>query len=131
MNEFEERGGRTPKPTERNFYEVHLHVHGLELGGSDPAIAAKLDQLLIAVAGLKTQDAQMGALLMATLDDLVAAVSEESTKGDSIIALLVQLKGMIGVLPPEAQAKVDAAFAQATANATKIGDAVTANTPGA
>lgn len=68
---------------------------------------------------------------MSTLDETLAAVTDESTKDDSIIALLAGLAAQIaaGGLTPADQAKVDAIFAQATSNAAKISAAITANTP--
>lgn len=69
-----------------------------------------------------------------TLDETLAAVTAESAKDDSIIALLAGLKQQLADalananLSPENQAKVDAIFDQATANAAKIDTAITANT---
>lgn len=69
-----------------------------------------------------------------TLDETLAAVQNESTVDDSIIALLKGIKAQLdaitaGALPPAAQAQVDAIFDAATANSAKVADAVTANTP--
>ena len=74
--------------------------------------------------------------IMASLDETLAAVQQESTVDDSIIALLTGLKAQLdaaiaGGLTPAAQAKVDAIFAAAQANSAKVSDAVTANTPAA
>lgn len=72
--------------------------------------------------------------IMATLDETLAAVTEESTKDDSIIALLAGIKQQLAdalsgaTLPPAVQAKVDAVFAQATQNSAKIQAAIDANT---
>jgi hypothetical protein len=104
--------------------DIHLYLHGVGLGDA-AGISQKLDLVLTALGVIKTQETQ----IMASLDELVTAVAAESTIDDSIIALLQSLKAQIGVLSPADQAKVDAAFAAATANAAKIGDAVTANTP--
>ena len=86
------------------------------------AIHNKLDKLV-------TQ----GALIMASLDETLAAVQAESTVDDSIIALLQGLAAQIaaGGLSPADQAKVDAIFAAAQSNAQKVSAAVTANTPAA
>lgn len=71
---------------------------------------------------------------MATLDDVLAGVADESTKEDSLIALVTNLKTQLdgilaGGLTPAAQAKVDALFASVTTNATKVQTAIDANTP--
>ena len=133
-----EKGGHTPRPdrTPVVIYEVHVHVHGLQLGGSDSGIAAKLEQIIAALAASATREqasAVQEGRIMATLDELVTAVAAESTVEDSIITLLRQVKAMLdaGGLSAADQAKVDAVFAQVTSNTTKVTDAVTENTPAA
>lgn len=74
--------------------------------------------------------------IMASLDETLAAVNAESTVDDSIIALLTGIKAQLdavlaGGLTADAQAKVDAIFAAASANSAKVSAAVTANTPAA
>lgn len=70
-----------------------------------------------------------------TIDEVLAAVTAEDTKADSIIALLngieQQLKdALAGVsLPPAVQAQLDAIFDKATASSAKIDAAIQANTP--
>ena len=70
--------------------------------------------------------------VMATLDEVLALVTAETTQLDSVIALIDGLKAQLdailaGQLPPEVQAKVDAVFAAATTNAAKIVDALDTN----
>lgn len=72
--------------------------------------------------------------IMATLDDLVAAATAEDTKIDSLIALVQALKAKVdeivaGMLTPEQQAKIDAAFAAIGDNPERIQAAIDANTP--
>jgi Spy/CpxP family protein refolding chaperone len=69
-----------------------------------------------------------------TLADTLAAVQDESTKVESLIALLAGLKAQLdaalaGALTPEQQAAVDAIFTAATSEAANIDAAITANTP--
>jgi len=64
---------------------------------------------------------------MATIDDILAGVEEESTLDDSIITLLTNLKAAVDAAKGD-QAKIDAAFAAITANKQKVSDAITANT---
>ncbi len=73
--------------------------------------------------------------IMKTIDEVLAAVASESTKVDSVIALIAGLKQQIAdalsgtTLPPAVQAKVDAVFDGLQANATKIDTALAANVP--
>jgi len=73
--------------------------------------------------------------LMSTLDEIIALVTDENTKLDSVIALIDGLKAQLdealsgAVLPPAVQAKVDAIFAAASSSAAKIVDALDTTTP--
>ncbi len=72
---------------------------------------------------------------MATLEETLSLVSDESTKLDSVIALIDGLKAQLDAalagttLPPAVQAKVDALFAGLTGNAAKIVDALDTSVP--
>jgi len=71
---------------------------------------------------------------MASLDEVLALVTAETTQLDSVIALIDGLKAQLdevlaGTLPPALQAKVDAIFAGANVNAAKIVDALDTNVP--
>lgn len=59
-----------------------------------------------------------------TLDETLAAVQAEGTQDDSVIAFIEGLKAQIGLLSPADQAKVDAVFDQAIANAGKLAGAI-------
>ncbi len=120
--------------------EVHLHVH------ADDRIARQLDALFTLVK-------KQGALLMTTMaeikaqsDKALAAIAAESTLDDSIIALVTAESAMIASLKtqleeaiksndPHALNDVLAAFTAAEssslANAAKVSDALTKNTPAA
>ena len=72
--------------------------------------------------------------IMATLDEVLALVTAETTQLDSVIALIDGLKQQLddvlaGSLPPALQAKVDEIFAAATTNAAKVVDALDTNVP--
>jgi hypothetical protein len=69
--------------------------------------------------------------IMASLAETLAAVTAESTRVDSIDALLEGLAAQIkaGGLSAADQATVDAIFASATAASAKIDVAIAANTP--
>jgi phage shock protein A len=73
--------------------------------------------------------------IMATLDQVLADVTQETTDLDSIAALIAGLKQQIAdalsgaTLPPDVQAKVDSVFATAETNKGKIAAALAANTP--
>ncbi len=68
---------------------------------------------------------------MATLADTLALVTAEDTTIDSVLALVQGLKDQIASagLTPADQQKVDAIFAQATADQGKLQAALTANVP--
>lgn len=72
---------------------------------------------------------------MATLDETLASVTDNSTVGDSAVALMASLKtrldeALSGVtLPPAVQEKVDAIFQASEADKTKLQEAILANTP--
>lgn len=65
---------------------------------------------------------------MASLDETLAAVNSETTADNSIIALLQGLQAQIqaGGLSAADQAKVDAIFTAATANANAVNTALSA-----
>lgn len=94
-----------------------------------------LDYIIRQIAGLSKELAGLNKRtrkIMATLDDLVAAATDEDTKIDSLIALVVKLKEKIDAIPgitPEQQAKIDAAFAAISDNPERIQAAIDANTP--
>ncbi len=72
--------------------------------------------------------------IMATLDEVLADVTAESTQIDSIAALITGLKQQIAdalagvTLPAAVQAKVDAVFTQAESNKAKLADAINSGT---
>lgn len=72
---------------------------------------------------------------MATLDQVLQDVTDESTAIDGISTLIAGLKQQLSdalsgtTLPPATQAKVDSIFAQAESNKSKIATALAANTP--
>jgi uncharacterized protein YoxC len=87
-------------------------------------------RLEAALNQLKTQ----GVENMATIDQIVAAVHDETTVVAGINTLLTALQAKItelagGAISPEVQAKIDSAFAEITANNTALASAITANTP--
>lgn len=82
----------------------------------------KLDQILTIVIN-------QGAQIMATLQDLQAAVTAEDTVIDSAITLLQGLAAQIAALTPN-QAAIDALAADISAKTQALADAVVANTPG-
>jgi hypothetical protein len=77
------------------------------------------------------------ALMAATLDSILAKVTDEETLEDSLIALVGGLKQQLAdalsgtTLPAATQAKVDAIFTAVEAQSQKMTDAITANTPAA
>lgn len=106
-----------------HHHEHHYH-HDASLEVWLRSINQKLDLVI------RTQEA-----MMATLDQVLQDVTEESGRLDSIQALIDGLKQQIAdalsgvTLPPAVQAKVDAIFTQAEANKAKIDTALNTNVP--
>ena len=95
---------------------------------SDSAIQKQLDRMeLLLIAILKKENE-----IMATLDEVLAKVTQESGSIDSLIALMEGIKQQLAdalsgaTLPPEVQAKVDAVFAGVEANINKVVAAIEA-----
>lgn len=72
---------------------------------------------------------------MATLDEVLAKVTEQDTRLDSIRALIVELKQAVAdalsgaTLPTAVQEKVDAVFAALEKNSAEIDEALNTNVP--
>ena len=72
---------------------------------------------------------------MATIDDVVKDVTDESTVEDGLITLTTDIKTQLDAalagttVPPAVQAKIDAVFTQLETNKAKLAAAITANTP--
>ncbi len=94
-------------------------------------IKAMLELILLRLEAIERKMDKMAK----SLDDVLAAVTAESTKLDGITTLITGLKQQLAdalagtVLPPAVQAKVDAIFDLAAQNAAKIDTALSANTP--
>lgn len=73
-------------------------------------------------------------IIMATLDDVISDINDETTLIESVSTLITGLEDQInallaGALTPEQQAKVDLIFAGAEANKAKLAAALVANVP--
>jgi len=106
-------------------FDVHHHIElSPEVRGRLDALSRKLDHILV------NQET-----IMATLDQVLTDVTDESTRLDSISALIDGLKQQVAdalagtTLPPATQAKVDAIFAAAETNKAKIDKALNAGVP--
>jgi len=93
-------------------------------------IHKKLDQILQAVKSQAVSE----EIIMATLDQIIADVSDESTQIDGLSTLTAGLKQQVAdalagtTLPAAVQAKVDAVFAGVEANKAKVVTAINTNT---
>lgn len=100
-------------------------------------VLGQLQHLITVTARLETALNQLktqGAKNMATIDEIVQAVHDETSVVAGINTLLAALQQKItdlaaGAISPEVQAKIDSAFAEITANNTALATAITANTP--
>ena len=92
---------------------------------------SQLDAILLKLAALTLQ----GDTIMATLDQVLADVQEETTLISGISTLVDGLKTQLADalanagLSPAVQAQVDQIFATAEANKAALAVALTANTP--
>jgi predicted choloylglycine hydrolase len=117
-----------------NDASVSITVSALNIYGNPVEVLQRLDQLAAAVSTLQATMVTQGAFQMATLDELLQDVSDESTQIDSLATLTAGLKQQLqdalsgASLPPAVQAKVDAVFAAVDANKGKVVDAINANT---
>jgi len=73
---------------------------------------------------------------MTSIDDLVAAVTKETTDTGSLVALTASLKAAlvdalskVGTLTPAQQAAIDGVFDQVNSNDQAVADALAANVP--
>lgn len=98
----------------------------------------ELKQLLAGqqeLRGLLQQLLKQGEHIMASLDEVLADVTAETTSLDSIATLIAGLKQQVTdalsgtTLPPAVQSKVDAIFTAAETNKQKIAAALAANVP--
>lgn len=109
--------------------DIHHNYH------ADQTLQQRLDWLYGQLERLHGQVAHIISnqeSIMATLDEVLQAVKDESTQEDSVVVLLQQLREQIaglvaGNLPPDVQAKVDAVFTGLQANKAKLAGAI-ANT---
>ena len=73
--------------------------------------------------------------IMATLDEILQDVTDESTAIDGVLTLISGLKAQLDAalagagITPEVQSKIDAIFTAAEANKAKLATALAANTP--
>lgn len=107
--------------------DVHVHIHDIE-PGSASEILARLDHLRDLI--VKNQEK-----IMATLDEVLVEVTDESTRLDSIGTMISGIQQQLAdalagtTLPPAVQAKVDAVFDGLKANSAKIDAALNSNVP--
>jgi Spy/CpxP family protein refolding chaperone len=106
--------------------EINVYHHFLD----SKLVSRKLDEVLKIVREiLRKED-----LIMATLDEGLAAVTEATTVVEGLSTLVYAIKAQLdqalaGVLTPEQQAKVDAVFAGVQGIKAKAAQALLDNTP--
>ena len=99
---------------------------------SDPRLLQRLDAIHVVLEHLANRTGAIHAnqeSIMATIKELVASVAAVKGKVDSVGALITQLREQIigltsGNLPPDVQAQVDQAFADAEASKTELSAAI-------
>lgn len=111
-------------PTEHQAVTINLNLN-INL---DPRTLGHVTRMLQRIL-------DQGANMAATIDQVLADVTEESTTIDSIGTLVSGLKDQLAAalanttVPPDVQAKIDQTFALIESNKAKLAAAVTANTP--
>src|SRR5438105_15488275 len=104
-------------------WDIHHYIHCAD--------EQKFADILTLLRAISAQ----GVKIMATLDQIAADITAETSAIDSLSALIAGLKQQLAdalagtTLPPAVQAKVDAIFADAETNKAKLAAALTANVP--
>ncbi len=99
---------------------------------SDPRLLQRLDAIHVVLEHLANRTGAIHTTqgdIMATIKELVASVAAVKGKVDSVGTLITQLREQItgltnGNLPPDVQAQVDQAFADAEASKTELSAAI-------
>ncbi len=96
--------------------------------GFKSEVLTRLDKIIAQQEALLAQ----GVKEMATLEDVVAKVAQETTDIGSLKVFMQGLKDQIAAIPgvtPAMQAQIDAVFAAVSANDKAVVDAMAANVP--
>jgi len=106
--------------------QVDVYSHSL----LDYELEEKLDSILDVLKAIQRKE----VIMMASLDDLVGKVAEQTTVEQGLIVLTRDIKkaldeALSGVLTPAQQAKVDAVFNKVQSNMDAVSKAVLDNTP--
>ena len=111
----------------------HHFVWGAEAHSSD-TLAAKLDEILLQLHSISERETNIMATL-ATLDTILAKVTEQTTITNGVVVLITGLRqqiadaGTAAGLSPEVLAKFDAILATVDSNSAVLSSALTANVP--
>lgn len=103
---------------------IHIHSHGTEVQPWAAEVMRKLDLIL-----------HKQEIIMVNIDDVLAEVTDEGSRLDSIQTLIDGIKQQLAdalsgaTVPPAVQTKIDAVFAGLTANKGKIDKALNSNVP--
>lgn len=93
----------------------------------------RLMALLVEVRNEQSRIVELLEKIMPTLDEVLADVTEEGSKLDSLATFIAGLKQQIAdalagvTLPPKVQAQIDAVFAGVESNKAKVVAAMEAN----
>jgi hypothetical protein len=119
---------------DRQRIDVYHHiVVGAEAHSSD-TLAAKLDEILLQLHSISERETNIMATL-ATLDTILAKVTEQTTITNGVVVLITGLRqqildaGTAAGLSPEVLAKFDAILATVDSNSAVLSSALTANVP--
>lgn len=96
--------------------------------GFKSEVLSRLDKII----ALQEASARQGKMEMATLQEIVDKVAEETTMVNSLKVFVQGLRDQLGSMPnvtPAMQAQIDGIFASVDSNTHMIADALVANTP--
>ena len=105
--------------------------------GVSAELEAKIDKIVANTVSIMHMLPMMEGKLMASLDEILADVTEETTTIASVQTLLDGLQKQIAdalsgvVIAPTVQAKIDAVFSGVEANKAALAAAIAASTPAA
>jgi hypothetical protein len=98
------------------------------------SIEGRLENIQRGLASLQRNTRKYGELEMATLQQVLQEVNDETSQIDGLGTLIAGLRKQVqdvtsgASLPPAVQNQIDQIFARAEANKQKIADALAANT---
>lgn len=110
---------------------MNINLSGsVNLVVTEPEVMRRLDRVIVLLTSILLKE----KVIMASIQEVIAATEQQKTVLDSLVTFVQGLKDQIANLPgitPEQQAQIDTIFANVQANTQEAADAMVANTPAA